>query len=748
MHVMRSTMPRNRREGVLPDPTSSFGPLVFDPSLPTDRVALDALRASGCVARTTDLLARQLEELGGIRGRTRGASGTRRSAKPGCWVFFPWSAHLVRTLDRERWTELRSDRNRYKLTTAEQRRLAATTVAVAGLSVGASVVHVMALEGTGGLLRLADPDTLDGSNYNRVRASMWDLGQPKAVLAARMVWEIDPFRHVEPIPEGVSPANVARFLDGADVVVEECDSFAMKVLLRREARRRRLPVVMATAEGGMLDVERFDLEPTRPLFHGLAPEIESTDLSAVAGEDRVRLALQIVGVDHVSDRSAASMIEIDRTVSTWPQLAGEVVSGGAHAAVAVRRILLGQPCPSGRYHVDIDRVLGTAPTAAGGCSVAPLHPPRPPVRRPSPISGPQAETFVEEVVAAATRAPSAGNSQPWRFEWDGHRLSVWLDRRRAEVAIDPRGAFGWIAVGAACENIAIVANHRRRSAHFSWFPDRADRDLAAMVTFSRTPGAPPADDSRLFPLIAERCTDRTVGASRPLSPAQRQALKGAASVHGASLYLIDDRYQLARFATMIGTSDRVRFLNPTLHRDVADELRWSTLAEPGPSDGIDVATLGLEPTAMAVLRLLVRPGVSRFLAEHGLGCRLRELQRRAVEAATALGLVTVSGATPLHRVHGGRALQRVWLEATARGLAVQPVTPLSLFDLLDDDEGCLSPRERHSLRRIADDLAALFGIGDATPILVVRLHHGSSAVPVRAGRRPIREVLATVREAA
>jgi hypothetical protein len=437
------------------------------------------------------------------------------------------------------------------------------------------------------------------------------------------------------------------------------------------------------------------------------------------------------------------MIEIDRTVSTWPQLAGEVVSGGAHAAVAVRRILLGQPCPSGRYHVDIDRVLGTAPTAASGPSLTPL-----PARRPSPLSGPRAETFIEEVVAAATRAPSAGNSQPWRFAWDGHQLSVWLDRRRARVAIDPRCAAGWIAIGAACENIAIVAGHRRRSAHFSWFPDGSDRDLAAKVTFERTPGAPPSDCTRLFPLIAERCTDRTVGATRPLSGSQRRALQRAAAVHGASLHLIDDRYQLARFATMIGTSDRVRFLNQTLHREVADELRWSAPTDHGAPDGIDVAALGLEPSGIAALRLLMRPGVSRFLAEHGLGGRLRELQRRAVEAATALGLVTVSGATPLHRVRGGRALQRVWLEATAHRLSVHPVTPLSLFDLIEDDEDCLSPADRRSLRHVAHELAALFAIGDAAPILVVRLHHGSAAAPVRAGRRPIHEVLDTAREAA
>ncbi len=495
----------------MPDSPGSFGPVIFDPSVGADRVALKALRASGCVTASTDLVPRQLDELSRIRASGRRRSKARRpdgGALLGArqvWVFYPWSGRLLRTLPSEHWTELRSDRNRYKLTTTEQRRLAGATVVVAGLSVGAAVVQVMALEGTGGVLRLADPDTLDGSNCNRLRASLWDLGQSKAVLAARMVWEIDPFHRVELITEGVTPATVGRFFDGADLVVEECDSFATKVLIRREARRRHLPVVMATAESGMLDVERFDLDPGRPLFHGLAPEIESADLSAASSEDRVRLALQIIGADRISDRSAASMIEIDRSVSTWPQLATEVYAGGAHAAVAVRRILLGQPCPSGRYHLDADQVLESGP---GERAVTPLRP----VHRPhqsSPSRAPRVDAFIEEVVSAATLAPSAGNSQPWRFAWDGHQLGVWLDRQRARATIDPECAAGWIALGAACENIAITSGHRGRPARFLWFPDRAERDLVTTVTFPPAPDGPSTEDGRLVALIGARCTDRT-----------------------------------------------------------------------------------------------------------------------------------------------------------------------------------------------------------------------------------------------
>ncbi len=218
--------------------------------------------------------------------------------------------------------------------------------------------------------------------------------------------------------------------------------------------------------------------------------------------------------------------------------------------------------------------------------------------------------------------------------------------------------------------------------------------------------------------------------------------------HGASLHLLDDRSQLAHFARIIGASDRVRFLNATLHREVVDELRWTDRDQPSPTDGLDVASLGLDASAATVLRLLMRPSVSSFLGEHDLGRRLAEIQRRALMRTAALAMVTMSADTPLHRLRGGRALQRVWLEATAHGLAVQPVTPLTLFELHQTGNSCLTAADRRVIKRIARDIAGLFAIRDACPILILRLHHGSEVAPVRAARRPIREVLQTALEAA
>lgn len=58
---------------------------------------------------------------------------------------------------------LRFDRNRNKITSAEQNQFTVLTVGIVGLSVGHSIAHTLALEGLCGRLRLADNDNLGSS---------------------------------------------------------------------------------------------------------------------------------------------------------------------------------------------------------------------------------------------------------------------------------------------------------------------------------------------------------------------------------------------------------------------------------------------------------------------------------------------------------------------------------------------------------------------------------------------------------
>ena len=116
------------------------------------------------------------------------------------------------------------------------------------------------------------------------RANLTDIGSNKAEVTARNVWELDPFAQIEVWDKGVNRETIERFVGSPklSVMVDEMDDIAMKFNCRFECKKLHIPVVMATdnGDGMILDVERFDQEPERPLFHGRV-EIPQGDLTAL-----------------------------------------------------------------------------------------------------------------------------------------------------------------------------------------------------------------------------------------------------------------------------------------------------------------------------------------------------------------------------------------------------------------------------------------------------------------------------------
>jgi molybdopterin/thiamine biosynthesis adenylyltransferase len=211
-----------------------------------------------------------------------------------------------------------------------------------------------------GELRLADFDTLELSNLNRIRTGVHNLAIPKVVIAAREIAEIDPFLKVNCYFEGITDENMHSFFTEngkLDLLVDECDSLDIKILARFKARELSIPVLMDTSDRGMLDVERFDLEPDRPLLHGTIENVDPENIKDLSTEDKIPVMLQMLGVENISLRAKASMLEVEQTINTWPQLASSVALGGAVGTDVCRRILLGQFHESGRYYIDLDELI-------------------------------------------------------------------------------------------------------------------------------------------------------------------------------------------------------------------------------------------------------------------------------------------------------------------------------------------------------------------------------------------------------
>ena len=283
----------------------------------------------------------------------------------GTWFYYPWRHRMVHLLSRESFATVRSNRNRNKITRSEQQRLRQARVGVVGLSVGHAVAMVLAQEGLCGQLRLADFDVLELSNLNRLRTTVFNLGVPKATIAARDVAEIDPYLDVQVFPDGVDQDNVDRFIGpgggaagGLDVVVEECDSLHVKLLVRERARARGVPVVMDTNDRGLLDIERFDREPERPILHGLLGDLDHDRARELAPNERLDLFSAFFGGrDRMSERFRQSLDLLGRELLGASQLASDVHLGAALVANAVRRIALGQLQGSGRYTIDLESLI-------------------------------------------------------------------------------------------------------------------------------------------------------------------------------------------------------------------------------------------------------------------------------------------------------------------------------------------------------------------------------------------------------
>ncbi len=267
----------------------------------------------------------------------------------GRWVYFSWRGVLAHLLPPDLFFELRTNRNRNMLTCEEQKKYAAFTVGVCGLSVGNSIAATIAVSGGSRTMKLSDPDDLSLSNLNRIRASVTDLSLNKCYLSARQILEMDPYARIITYPKGLNEKNLPEFF-GKDpkisVAIDALDDLPLKVKIRLLAQKLKVPVIMVTdcGEGVLLDVERYDLnQPIKPFLGRVSDQTLKRILAGkVGGKERLRAVAQIVDLNNVSARKTQSLSQIGKTLYTWPQLGSSIQLCGVAAAFAVQKIALGE----------------------------------------------------------------------------------------------------------------------------------------------------------------------------------------------------------------------------------------------------------------------------------------------------------------------------------------------------------------------------------------------------------------------
>ena len=210
-------------------------------------------------------------------------------------------------------------------------------------------------------------------------------------------------------------------------------------------------------------------------------------------------------------------------------------------------------------------------------------------------------------------------------------------------------------------------------------------------------------------------------------------------VDNVKAYFVNKPQDIKKLAKVIMINDRLVFERQDIHRFLFDKVRWSKNQIESTKDGMPVDTLGLNPLEKLFFPLMrfwwfVNAanylGLSRVI---GLKCW------NNCRNVSLLGLITVKKADKYSFVQAGRAMQRVWLEATRQGLAFQPIIglPLLIYRLKQNALQAFPGKHRQLIEQAERSLIELFDIDNSETMIVgFRMGRGRPVL-TKTQRKPV-----------
>ena len=257
---------------------------------------------------------------------------------------------------------------------------------------------------------------------------------------------------------------------------------------------------------------------------------------------------------------------------------------------------------------------------------------------------------LDAAIAAASRAPSIHNTQPWRWRVTAQDLELFADPSRGLHAADPAGRLMMISCGAVLDHFRVAAEAAGWRSHVTRFPDPAEPTHVASLTFER---ADPSEAvSQLAAAVADRRSDRRPMSSWPVPSAYADRLVAVATRRGALAHPLtfDEVDRWAHLATQAA--------EVTAGPEYQAELfEWTHRSESS-HDGVPATNRLADHERGAFGVNAFPPGDVTTTPESG------------DEPPHPLAfLIGTSSDDSLARLRAGEALSAVLLEATRAGLA-------------------------------------------------------------------------------
>lgn len=298
---------------------------------------------------------------------------------------------------------------------------------------------------------------------------------------------------------------------------------------------------------------------------------------------------------------------------------------------------------------------------------------------------------LEEMVRAATLAPSGHNAQPWKFKVYPTCIEIYPDFTRALPVVDPNNRELYICLGCAAENLILAANNMGYAADFS--VEATSRDCYYIrIVLNRDETFP----DELFNEIPRRQTNRSLFSGIEIPDEAMDRIMGEIRYPGTGAYAISRKSsEFMDITRLVQEGNVIQMSDVLFKEELLEWIRFNKQQKQKHADGLSYDVMGI-PAVPAVigrkmLHLFLKPGMQS------------KTDLKKLQASSHLVLFTVSEDHPKYWILLGRNLERFLLTASEQGVSCA-----------FNNQPCEVPELMHKVQEVTNT-------GPEIPVLLLRL---------------------------
>lgn len=263
---------------------------------------------------------------------------------------------------------------------------------------------------------------------------------------------------------------------------------------------------------------------------------------------------------------------------------------------------------------------------------------------------------IKKMITYASMAPSGHNTQPWKFQTEGHYIKLLPDYSKTLPVADADHHELFISLGCALENLVLAAKELGYNGNVMYDMTDGEEEILIHLYEDET-----ITKDILFASIADRHVNRSHYLDQEIPAEVLEQLEYLSKTEGVTLSMIHEKEEKKSVAALLKKAAFMQFSNKEYKSELLHWIRFSQQEALQYKDGLRAASNG-NPS--------MQPWLGSFFFQHFVTpAHEAKKAEHLAEESPVLVVFTVKQNSKKSWVEMGRCFERFSLAATRYGIA-------------------------------------------------------------------------------